>query len=84
MEKELTIIVAAVSAYLGLPPGRIDLPEVSADRNTKALRFPAAKPQQPLGKQLWRWSFTTAHKNNSCHININLENGRSNWQQAAL
>ena len=83
MEEELTIIVAAVSAYLGLPPGRINL-EAADDMEFSALRFPIPGQSRQINKQLWKWSLTTAHKNDSGYIRINLEHGRSTWRQATL
>lgn len=84
MEEEFTIIVAAVSTYLGLPPGRIDLKEASNDKIIPAIQFPGTKQSQSLNKQLWKWSLTTAHRNNFSQIKVDLEQGLSHWRQANL
>lgn len=84
MEEELTIVVAAVSAYLGLPPERIDLTEVSDDNIIPTMVSQSVKQFRPSNRRLWKWSLTTAYKNDLRHIKINLKHGLSTWRQASV
>ena len=75
MEEELAIVVAAVSAYLGLPPGRIDLSETLELSTVPVIRLHTPK-------RVWKWSLTTAHRTNFRQIKVDAKQRLSTWRQA--
>lgn len=92
MEEELTIVIAAVMTYLGLPPERLDISEFPVRNVVLGARLQASKQPRLTASharlndtvgQAWKWSLPPLRKSNVSQGNVSLKQRVSTWRQIA-